>query len=332
MSRLAQTPLSVLDLATWAEGAGPAAAFENTRQLAQLAEARGYHRYWLAEHHNLDGVASAATSVLIGYVAGLTSRLRVGAGGVMLPNHAPLMVAEQFGTLATLYPGRIDLGLGRAPGTDQLTMRALRRGLAQQDMAELTLELLHWFEPAPVEQRLRAIPGAGVEVPVWILGSSLYSAQLAAELGLPYAFAGHFAPAQMLEAFALYRSRFRPSERLKAPHTMAGVAVVAAESDARARHLSTSAYRRYLSIVRGERSATPPPVESMEGLWTPQEEYAVRSMTEALIVGGPDTVRAGLERFLEKTQADELIVMTALFDPADTRRSYELVSALGRAA
>lgn len=323
---LSDTKISVLDLATYSEGGTVADAFVNTRNLAQLAEARGYHRFWLAEHHNIDGVASAATAVLVGHVAGLTKRIRVGSGGIMLPNHAPLMIAEQFGTLATLYPGRIDLGLGRAPGTDQMTMRALRRGLAQQDFAELMEELIAWFEPASREQRLRAIPGEGVDVPMWILGSSLYSAQLAALLGRPYAFAGHFAPAMMLEAFEIYRSQFKPSEVLDKPLTMAGVSIVAAETDQRARFLATSAYRRYLGIVRGHRSATPPPVESMDGLWTPSEEYSVRSMTEAIIVGGPAAVKEGLERYQRQTRADELIVMTAMFDPADTLKSYEIVA------
>jgi len=325
MKRLAGTPLSVLDLAPYPRGQTIADAFRATRDLARHAERWGYRRYWIAEHHNIEGIASSATPILIGHVAGHTVTIRVGSGGVMLPNHAPLLVAEQFGTLATLYPGRIDLGLGRAPGSDQLTARALRRD-SGADFAGLIEELLFYFSPAAPGQRLRAIPGAGVDVPVWILGSSLYSAQLAARLGMPYAFAGHFAPAGMLRACALYRSEFRPSAALRHPYVMAGLPVVAADTDGRAEHLATTAYQAFLGLVRGTPTQAPPPVKSMEGLWSPPEEAAVRSMLELLVVGGPERVREGLQGVIDLTQADELIIASSFYHHADRLRSYEIVA------
>jgi luciferase family oxidoreductase group 1 len=336
MKKLSETPLSILDLAKYSPGKTVADAYRATKELAQSAEKWGYHRYWLAEHHNLEGVASAATSLLIGYVAENTKTIRVGSGGIMLPNHAPLIVAEQFGTLATLYPGRIDLGLGRAPGADRLTMHALRRdtGLRGGDFAELLEELLYFFAPAQPGQKLKAIPGAGIDVPIWILGSSLYSAQLAARLGLPYAFAGHFAPALLQEAFALYRAEFKSSRFLGRPYTMAGVPVVAAETDERAKYLATSIYQVFLSLVRGNLQPTPPPVESMDGLWNldrrAEEEAAVNSMVKLLIVGGPEKVRQGLQDLIDFTQADELIITSDQFDSNDRLRSYEIIARVSR--
>ena len=270
MKQLAQTPLSVLDLVNFPQGKTVADAFQRTRELAQHTEALGYQRYWMAEHHNLAGIASSATPILIGYVAENTKTIRVGSGGIMLPNHSPMVVAEQFGTLATLYPGRIDLGLGRAPGTDPLTSRALRRDLTTRaaDFGELIGELEYFLAPAEDGQKLKAIPGAGIDIPLWILGSSLYSAELAARLGRPYAFAGHFAPAQLLEALQIYRARFQPSRHLARPHTMVGVAAVAADDDAHAQFLSTSSRQRILSLIRGNLKQTPPPVKTMDGLWS----------------------------------------------------------------
>lgn len=327
-----QTPFSVLDLAMYPEGRTVADAFHATRDLAQHAEKWGYDRYWLAEHHNLEGIASSATAVLIGYVAAHTQAIRVGSGGIMLPNHAPLMVAEQFGTLATLYPNRIDLGLGRAPGTDQATMRALRKDAATfpVDFADLIEELLFYFAPAQAGQKIRAIPGAGIEIPLWILGSSLYSAQLAARLGRPYAFAGHFAPQEMYQAVRLYRAEFRPSRSLKKPKVMIGVAAVAADTDEQAEYLATSLYQRLLTLVRGNLKPAPPPVRSMQGLWTPHEEQALGQMTSTMVVGGPAKVEAGLRQLIERTGADELIITSDLFAHEDRLRSFELMASLRR--
>ncbi|WP_141733344.1 LLM class flavin-dependent oxidoreductase [Oligoflexus tunisiensis] len=325
-----KTPFSVLDLAMYAEGKTIADAFAATRDLAQHAEKWGYSRYWLAEHHNLEGIASSATAVLIGFVAAHTQTIRVGSGGIMLPNHAPLMVAEQFGTLETLYPGRIDLGLGRAPGTDQTTMRALRKEAAAfpVDFADLIEELLFYFAPAQPGQRVKAIPGAGLEIPLWILGSSHYSARLAAALGRPYAFAGHFAPQEMIPAIRLYQAEFRPSRYLKKPKVMVGVAAVAADTDERAHYLATSLYRRLLSLIRGNLKPSPPPVESMQGLWTPQEEQAVRQMTSTMVIGGPRKVAEGLQQLIARTGADELIITSDLYAHEDRLRSFELLSQL----
>lgn len=328
MKQLINTPLSILDLAPYPQGKTVADAFQATRDLAQHAEQWGYKRYWIAEHHNIEGIASSATPLLIGHVAERTSTIRVGSGGIMLPNHAPLIVAEQFGTLAALYPDRIDLGLGRAPGADQLTTRALRRdsSISGAEFPELIEELLYYFSPATPGQKLKAIPGAGVNIPIWILGSSLYSAQLAARLGRPYAFAGHFAPAAMLQAFALYRAEFQPSEVLHKPYVMVGVPVVAADTDQRAEYLATTAYQAFLGIIRNARTQALPPVESMQGLWAPHEEAAVKSMLEMLIVGGPQTVREQLQALIDLTQADELMINSHFYDHADRLRSYEILA------
>ncbi len=323
--------LSVLDLAPIVEGSDAAQALRHTRDLARHAEALGYDRFWLAEHHNMDGVASAATAVLIGHVAAATERIRVGAGGVMLPNHAPLVIAEQFGTLATLFPGRIDLGLGRAPGTDRATTQALRRHLAsnqEEDYAQDVVELMRYFEPAEPGQAVRAIPGAGTQVPVWLLGSSLYSAQLAAYLGLPFAFASHFAPDLLLPALEIYRAQFRPSRALGKPHAMVGVNVIAADSDEQAAVLATSLQQRFLGMQRGQRGPLPRPVPSMDGLWNAQERAGVERMLAASAVGAPPTVGRQLAGLIERTQADELIVATAVHAHGARLRSYELLAGL----
>ncbi len=324
-------PLSVLDLSPIVEGGDAAQSLRNTLDLARHVEAWGYRRYWLAEHHNMDGVASSATAVLVGHVAGGTKTMRVGSGGVMLPNHAPLVVAEQFGTLATLYPGRIDLGLGRAPGTDPLTMRALRRGLGasgENDFLQDVQELQGYLDDPQPGQAVRAVPGMGTKVPIWLLGSSLYSAQAAALLGLPFAFASHFAPTLLLPALEAYRSRFRPSPTLARPHAMVGVNVVCADGDTEAERLATSLYLRFLGMQRGRRGPLPRPVTSMEGLWSDAERTGVESMLAVSAIGALDTVRRGLERLIEITQADELIVATAVHEHAARRRSYELLSTL----
>jgi luciferase family oxidoreductase group 1 len=298
----------------------------------------GYQRYWLAEHHNMPSVASAATSVVIGYVAGGTSTIRVGAGGIMLPNHAPLVIAEQFGTLASLYPGRIELGLGRAPGTDQVTSYALRRNLAGDvdSFPQDVVELMNYFRPAEAGQRVRAVPGAGLNVPVWILGSSLFGAQLAAALGLSYAFASHFAPAQMMEAIEIYRSRFRPSEHLARPHVMLGVNVIAADTDEEARFLRTSHLQVFVNLRRGQLGPVPPPVKGFEEQLSPMDRAGVEQMLSCSIIGSPETVRRGLESFIARTGADELMVVTNTYDHAARLRSYALTAeardALARAS
>ncbi|MGN2248144.1 LLM class flavin-dependent oxidoreductase [Frateuria sp. GZRR35] len=318
-------PFSILDLAPITEGSDASAAFANTLDLARLGEQLGYRRYWLAEHHNMPGIASAATAVLIGHVAGGTSTIRVGAGGVMLPNHAPLQVAEQFGTLAALYPGRIDLGLGRAPGTDQATMRALRRYAdGAETFPDDVLELLHYFEPARPGQAVRAVPGAGLDVPVWLLGSSLFSARLAAALGLPFAFASHFAPDAMDTALSIYRSEFRPSPRLAQPYAIAGINVVAAESDAEARRLFTTQQQSFINLRRGQPGPVPPPIDDIEAYWTPTERLGVERALACAVIGGPATVRQGLADFIARHQPDELMLTANIFDHALRRRSFEL--------
>ncbi len=322
---------SVLDLAPIAEGGNAADALRHTLDLARHAEAWGYKRYWLAEHHNMDGLACSATAVLIGHIAGGTHTIRVGSGGIMLPNHAPLVVAEQFGTLATLYPGRIDLGLGRAPGTDQPTMRALRRTLAGADedrFPQDVLELQAYLGVAQPGQVVRAIPGMGTEVPIWLLGSSLYSAQLAAHLGLPFAFASHFAPDLLLQALEIYRATYRPSPRWPAPHAMVAVNVVAAPSDDEAQYLFTSILQRFLGMRRGVRGPLPPPVRSMQGLWSEAERVGVERMLVASAVGGPETVAQRLAQIIEATGANELIVAGAVHDHAARLRSYEILAGL----
>lgn len=322
----------MLDLVPIVQGGSVADALRNTTRLAQHVEHLGFKRFWLAEHHNIPGVASSATALLIGQVAEQTTTLRVGSGGIMLPNHAPLVVAEQFGTLATLYPGRIDLGLGRAPGTDQLTARALHRDRqAADDFPQQVAELRAFLAPASPGQKVMAVPGAGTEVPVWLLGSSLFSAQLAAQLGLPYAFAAHFAPASLLDALAIYRDNFQPSAVLDKPYAMVGIPLLAAESDQHAQHLATTAYQKFLGLVRGQPAPLAPPVESMEGLWSPQEEFSVRQMLAAAIFGSAASVREQLADLLEKTQADEIMLTTDCYRYADRARSCEIVAALMRA-
>jgi len=322
-------PFSVLDLAPVTQGSTPAQAFANSLDLARLAERLGYQRYWLAEHHNMPGIASAATSVLIGHIAGGTSTIRVGAGGIMLPNHAPLQVAEQFGTLASLYPGRIDLGLGRAPGTDQPTARALRRYYESADaFPEDVQELLMYFQPAQPGQPVRAVPGAGIDVPVWILGSSLFGARLAAALGLPYAFASHFAPDAMDEALALYRRDFRPSEHLARPHAMLGINVIAAESDAEARRLFTTQQQSFINLRRGMPGLIPPPIDDIESYWALTEKFGVERALACSVVGDARSVREGLLAFIERHQPDELMITANVFEHALRRRSYEMVAAI----
>ncbi|MDZ4286736.1 MAG: LLM class flavin-dependent oxidoreductase [Prosthecobacter sp.] len=317
---------SVLDLAPIVQGSDAAQAFRNSLDLAQHAERWGYHRYWLAEHHNLPGIASAATSVVIGYIAGGTSRMRVGSGGIMLPNHAPLVIAEQFGTLESLYPGRIDLGLGRAPGGDQPTARALRRGLGSSGdtFPQDVLELQSYFKPAGPHQPLRAIPGAGLNVPLYLLGSSDFSARLAAELGLPFAFASHFAPDYLLPALELYRTHFKPSEALAQPHVMVGVNVFAADTDEEARRLYTSLQQAFLNIIRGTRKNLGPPVESMDGLWSPVEQAQVNRMTRYSLAGSASLVKSQLEKVLEETGADEIIATGQIYDHQARLRSFEI--------
>lgn len=326
-------PLSILDLAPITDGGDAARALRNSLDLAQHAEGWGYRRYWVAEHHNMDGVASSATAVLVGYIAGATKTIRVGSGGVMLPNHAPLVIAEQFGTLATLYPGRIDLGIGRAPGTDRLTMRALRRHLAASDEEEGfprdVQELQAYLGDGGPDQPVRAIPGIGTRVPIWLLGSSLYSAQLAAYLGLPFAFASHFAPDMLLQALQVYRSTYRPSAEWPAPHAMVGVNVIAAESDDEAAWLFTSLQQRFLGMQRGQRGPLPRPIDPalLESMWTAQEKHGVQRMLAATAVGSPHSVRRQLDAIVEQTAADELIVAGAIHDHAARLRSYELLAA-----
>jgi luciferase family oxidoreductase group 1 len=318
-------PLSVLDLAPIVQGGNAAAALRNSLDLAQHAERWGYRRFWLAEHHGMPGVASAATAVVIAHVAGGTSTIRVGAGGIMLPNHAPLVIAEQFGTLESLFPGRIDLGLGRAPGSDQIVSRALRRTPDAADtFPQEVVELMAYFEPAAAGQRVRAVPGVGLEVPIWILGSSLYGAQLAAELGLPYAFASHFAPAMLLDAAQAYRARFRPSAKLERPYFMVGVNIIAADTDDEARYLFTSLQQAFANIRRGNPAPLPPPVDVGALALTPMDELGLSQMLSYSIVGSPDVVRQGLEKVAAQTAADEIIVASQIFDHAARLRSYEI--------
>jgi len=330
---MTNAPLSILDLAPITDGGDAARALRNSLDLAQHAEGWGYRRYWVAEHHNMDGVASSATAVLVGYIAGATKTIRVGSGGVMLPNHAPLVIAEQFGTLATLYPGRIDLGIGRAPGTDRLTMRALRRHLAASDEEEGfprdVQELQAYLGDGGPDQPVRAIPGIGTRVPIWLLGSSLYSAQLAAYLGLPFAFASHFAPDMLLQALQVYRSTYRPSAEWPRPHAMVGVNVIAAEGDDEAAWLFTSLQQRFLGMQRGQRGPLPKPIDPalLESMWTAQEKHGVQRMLAATAVGSPHSVRRQLDAILEQTAADELIVAGAIHDHAARLRSYQLLAA-----
>jgi luciferase family oxidoreductase group 1 len=324
-------PLSVLDLSPILEGGDAAQALRNTLDLARHAETWGYRRYWLAEHHNMPGIASAATSIVIAHVAGGTSTIRVGAGGIMLPNHSPLAIAEQFGTLESLFPGRIDLALGRAPGSDQLTARALRRN-PLADAADAfphdVVELMEYFSGADAKRPVQAVPGAGLNVPIWILGSSLFGAQLAAALGLPFAFASHFAPALMMQALAVYRGQFQPSDRLDRPHVMLGFNVMAAASDEEARLLLSSLQQAFLNLRRGRPGRLPAPIEGFENRLALSERKMLEQALECSAVGSPETVRRGLEAFIARTEADELIVTSQIFDHAARLRSYELTAAI----
>ena len=320
----------MLDLVAVREGGTVAEALAISLRTAQHAEALGFTRYWLAEHHNMSGIASSATAVLVGHIAGGTRTIRVGSGGVMLPNHAPLVVAEAFGTLAELYPGRIDLGLGRAPGTDPLTMRALRRDRieTEADFPRDVAELQQLLGPAQPGQRLIAMPGAGTRVPIWLLGSSLFSARLAAQRGLPYAFASHFAPRLLLQALALYRSEFQPSETLAQPRVVIGVPLIAAPDDDEAQYLASSVYQRVLSILTGKRGQLMPPVRDFGERLQPQERAAINDFLAAAVIGGPETVRQGLGRLVELTQADEFMLVCDVFDPALRLRSLDIAAAV----
>jgi luciferase family oxidoreductase group 1 len=325
-------PLSVLDLSPVPQGGDVSQSLKNTLDLARHAERLGYRRYWLAEHHNMPGIASAATSVVIGHVAGGTSTIRVGAGGIMLPNHSPLVIAEQFGTLAALYPGRIDLGLGRAPGTDMATARALRRNLESgaDTFPQDVVELLDWFKPAVEGQRVRAVPGEGQDVKLWILGSSTYGAQLAAMLGLPYAFASHFAPADLEAALAIYRERFQPSEHLDRPYVMPGVNIVAAPTDEEARLLFSSLQQAFVNLRTGRPGKLPPPLEGFFETLDPTARAMLSHALSAAIVGSPETVKGGLDAFIGRTGADELIVTAQVFDHAARMRSFEILADVHR--
>lgn len=331
MSCLKPFKLSVLDLAPVPAQSSVQAAFANSLALAKYAESAGYHRYWLAEHHNMTGIASAATSVLIGYLAANTTHLRLGSGGVMLPNHSPLVIAEQFGTLATLYPGRIDLGIGRAPGSDQRTMMALRRHMSgghEESFPQDIEQLIRWFDaPAGSHFDVQPVPGVGLQIPVWLLGSSLYSAQLAARLGLPFAFASHFAPDMLADALSLYRENFRPSARLAEPYVVIGVNVIAAESKARARFLFTSQQQQFINLHHGMPGPLPAPVETMEPLWSPAEKYGVERALGMSLVGDQHSVAQGMAALQQQYQADEIIVNGQIFDPDSRIYSFSLAMA-----
>jgi len=326
------TPFSILDLAPVARGSTPAEALRNSLDLAQHAETWGFRRYWLAEHHNMKGIASAATSVVIGFIAGGTTNIRVGAGGIMLPNHSPLVIAEQFGTLASLYPGRIDLGLGRAPGTDPLTSQALRRTLggSVDDFPRDVVELQHYFREAEPGQKVTAVPGSGTHVPLWILGSSLYGAQLAAMLGLPYAFASHFAPAQMMHAIAMYRERFKPSEQLREPYVMLGFNVCAAETQEEATFLRSSSLQAFINLRSGTPGQLPPPVEDFESRMSPQEQAMLAQIGRCSSVGTPETVTLEIANFIEQTGANELMLVSSIYDHRKRLRSIEIAAEAGR--
>jgi luciferase family oxidoreductase group 1 len=327
------TPLSILELVRVTEGADARAALYNARDLAAHAERWGYRRIWVAEHHNMAGIASAATSVVLAHLAAGTTAIRVGAGGIMLPNHAPYVIAEQFGTLARLFPGRIDLGLGRAPGTDQFTLRALRRPPEGADtFPQDVLELQAFLAPAVSGQRIQAVPAAGTEVPLWILGSSHFGAMLAAELGLPYSFASHFAPDLLIPALEIYRSRFKPSAQLDRPYAMVGVNVIAAGSDAEARRLATTQQMSFANIFRGARGLSQPPIDDIESYWSPIEKAQAQRMLARSIIGSPETVRAGMEALVAETGADELIVVSDVYEHPARLRSFELIAEAAGAA
>lgn len=325
--------LSILDLVRVTEETDARGALDNARDLAAHAEQWGYRRFWVAEHHNMPGIASAATSVVIAHIAAGSRHIRVGAGGVMLPNHAPIVIAEQFGTLARLYPGRIDLGLGRAPGTDQITVQALRRSLASSDeFPQDVLELQAYFAPVQPGQRVQAVPAAGTDVPLWILGSSTYGAQLAAALGLPYAFASHFAPEQLLPALDIYRRHFKQSAQLDCPYAMVGVNIIAAPTDQEARRLATTQQMSFTNIFRGARGLSQPPIEDIETYWTPTEKMQAMRMLARSIVGSPETVKAGIDALVAETGADELMIVSDVYDHALRLRSFEMIAATNTSA
>ena len=328
MKTLQSVALSMLDLVSVREGGTVADALSIALRTARHVESLGFTRYWLAEHHNMPGIASSATAVLVGHIAGGTQRIRVGSGGIMLPNHAPLVVAEAFGTLAALYPDRIDLGLGRAPGTDPATMRALRRDRVEteEDFPRDVAELQRLLGPVQPGQRLVAMPGAGSQVPIWLLGSSLFSAQLAAERGLPYAFASHFAPRLLMQALTVYRSQFRPSATLAQPHVVVGVPLIAAPTDEEAQFLASSTHQRVLGLLRGERGAMPPPVPHFLAGLSPSERAGIEGFLAAAVIGGPDTVRQGLQALVQATQADELMLVCDIFDPDLRLRSLDIAA------
>ncbi len=320
-------PLSILDLVPVTAGSDARTSYANMVELARLGERLGYQRFWLAEHHNMPGIASAATSVLIGHVGGHTATIRIGAGGIMLPNHAPLQVAEQFGTLASLYPGRVDLGLGRAPGTDQAATRALRRYYQGADeFPNDVIELLQYFDPVQPGQQVQAVPGAGLAVQAWILGSSLFGAQLAAALGLPYAFASHFAPDMLEQALAVYRAKFRPSARLAQPHVMLALNVVAAETDAEAKRLFTTQQLGFINLRRGRPGLVQPPVADITAVSTPEERVGVDRALACAVIGSPTTVARGIEAFVAKHRPDELMLTANVFEHAARLRSFELAA------
>jgi len=321
------TALSILDLVRVTEDTNARGALDNSRDLAAHAERWGYQRFWVAEHHNMIGIASAATSVVIGHIAAGTKTIRVGAGGIMLPNHAPIVIAEQFGTLERLFPGRIDLGLGRAPGTDQMTMRALRRSLQNSDnFPQDVQELQAYFAEAAPGQRLQAVPAAGTNVPLWILGSSTYGAQLAAVLGLPYGFASHFAPEMLLQALEIYRTHFEPSEQLAKPYSMVGVNIIAADTDAEAKRLWTTQQMSFTNMFRGARGLSQPPIDDIETYWSPAEKMQAMGMLRRTIVGSKETVRAGIAALVDETKADELMIVSDVYEHPKRLKSYEMIA------
>lgn len=328
--KLSEIPVSVLDLATILAGKTPADTFKNSADLAQHVERWGFKRYWLAEHHSMESIASSATSVLIGFIAGKTSYIRVGSGGIMLPNHSPLVIAEQFGTLESMYPGRIDLGLGRAPGSDQVTARALRRNLQEgpNDFPESLMELKNYLSKENRTSKVRAIPGEGLDIPIWLLGSSTYSAQLAAILGLPFAFASHFAPTYLHSALKLYRETFQPSGALKEPYALACVNVVAADTDKEANYLATSFYQLAMGIIHGSTKPLQPPVHNMDAIWSDYEKAAILQMMQYTCIGAPVTVKEKLQKFLDETQVNEIMITSHIFNHAARLHSYEIVSNL----
>ena len=321
-------PLSILDLAVVTEGSSAQQAIQNSRRLAQQAEAFGYHRFWMAEHHNMENIASSATSLLLGHIADATEKIRIGSGGIMLPNHSPLIIAEQFGTLATIYPNRVDLGLGRAPGTDQLTANAIRpdRMHRVQEFPQLVQQLQKYLSKDNRDSKVRAFPGEGTEVPIWLLGSSTDSAFLAAEMGLPYAFASHFAPQQLAPALRIYRERFKPSAQLEQPFFMPCVNVIVADTDEEAEYFSTSMLQMFMGVVTGDRSPMKPPVDSMEGIWNEHTKYAVKQMLAYSFIGSAEHMRDEIQNFVEQTKADELMVSTYIYDHNQRVKSYKLLA------